>query len=69
MAIKIMGKEGVPGFYRGFIPSAIKNLPNKGFPISVDILAPSCPTKMVSLMLDFLSFNYCSELFLTGKSD
>ncbi len=30
MATQIMQKEGVPGYYRGFIPSAIKNLPNKG---------------------------------------
>lgn len=31
MATQIMQKEGIAGFYRGFIPSAVKNLPNKGF--------------------------------------
>lgn len=30
VASQIMRKEGIPGFYRGFIPSAVKNLPNKG---------------------------------------
>ena len=30
IATQLWRTEGVPGFYRGFIPSAIKNLPNKG---------------------------------------
>ena len=30
MARTIMAREGVPGFYRGFLPNALKNLPNKG---------------------------------------
>lgn len=30
MAVHLWQTEGFPGFYRGFIPSAIKNLPNKG---------------------------------------
>jgi hypothetical protein len=34
MARKIMAREGVPGFYRGFLPNALKNLPNKGASLS-----------------------------------
>lgn len=30
MAEKILHREGVSGFYRGFLPNALKNLPNKG---------------------------------------
>lgn len=30
MMRKIMAREGIPGFYRGFLPNALKNLPNKG---------------------------------------
>jgi hypothetical protein len=30
MAKQIMAQEGIGGFYRGFLPSAVKNLPNKG---------------------------------------
>ena len=30
MAQKIMQREGIAGFYRGFLPNALKNLPNKG---------------------------------------
>jgi len=30
MARRILTREGVPGFYRGFLPNALKNLPNKG---------------------------------------
>ena len=30
MAKQIMTQEGLGGFYRGFLPSAVKNLPNKG---------------------------------------
>lgn len=30
MARRIFAREGVPGFYRGFLPNALKNLPNKG---------------------------------------
>ena len=33
MAHRIAQEQGVAGFYRGFIPSAVKNLPNKGGPI------------------------------------
>jgi hypothetical protein len=32
MARKIIAREGVGGFYRGFLPNALKNLPNKGKP-------------------------------------
>ncbi|KAK9836298.1 hypothetical protein WJX81_003355 [Elliptochloris bilobata] len=30
MVRRILAREGVPGFYRGFLPNALKNLPNKG---------------------------------------
>ena len=30
MVQRILAREGVPGFYRGFLPNALKNLPNKG---------------------------------------
>ena len=30
MMRKIMARDGVSGFYRGFLPNALKNLPNKG---------------------------------------
>lgn len=30
MAEKILNREGLGGFYRGFLPNALKNLPNKG---------------------------------------
>ena len=30
MARAILTRDGVPGFYRGFLPNALKNLPNKG---------------------------------------
>ena len=30
MAQKIMQRDGLAGFYRGFVPNALKNLPNKG---------------------------------------
>ncbi len=30
MAQKIMQRDGIAGFYRGFVPNALKNLPNKG---------------------------------------
>ncbi len=30
MAEKILHREGLAGFYRGFLPNALKNLPNKG---------------------------------------
>jgi len=30
MTRRIFAREGVPGFYRGFLPNALKNLPNKG---------------------------------------
>lgn len=26
----ILQRDGVPGMYRGFVPNALKNLPNKG---------------------------------------
>ena len=32
MVQRILAREGVPGFYRGFLPNALKNLPNKGAP-------------------------------------
>jgi len=35
MARQIVQKEGIPGFYRGFVPSAVKNLPNKGLKLSI----------------------------------
>ena len=30
MVQRILAREGIPGFYRGFLPNALKNLPNKG---------------------------------------
>ena len=30
-ALTILQDEGVKGFYRGFIPNTLKNLPNKGW--------------------------------------
>ena len=30
MAAQILRRDGVGGLYRGFLPNAIKNLPNKG---------------------------------------
>ena len=27
---KVLERDGVPGLYRGFLPNALKNLPNKG---------------------------------------
>jgi hypothetical protein len=30
VAQAILARDGVPGFYRGFLPNALKNLPNKG---------------------------------------
>lgn len=39
MAEKILHREGVAGFYRGFLPNALKNLPNKGAPRTLS--APS----------------------------
>jgi len=35
MAQQIMEREGIPGFYRGFVPSAVKNLPNKGLRLAI----------------------------------
>ncbi|CAK0785533.1 hypothetical protein CVIRNUC_008743 [Coccomyxa viridis] len=35
MAQKIMQREGIAGFYRGFLPNALKNLPNKGVRLAV----------------------------------
>ena len=32
MAQKMLQRDGVAGFYRGFVPNALKNLPNKGAP-------------------------------------
>ena len=32
MVQRILAREGIPGFYRGFLPNALKNLPNKGAP-------------------------------------
>lgn len=30
---KTLQVEGVRGLYRGFVPNALKNLPNKGVPM------------------------------------
>ncbi len=27
---RVLAAEGIAGFYRGFLPNAAKNLPNKG---------------------------------------
>lgn len=27
---KVLDRDGMPGLYRGFLPNALKNLPNKG---------------------------------------
>ncbi|BDA48379.1 probable envelope ADP,ATP carrier protein, chloroplastic [Coccomyxa sp. Obi] len=35
MAQKILHREGLGGFYRGFLPNALKNLPNKGVRLAV----------------------------------
>ncbi|EIE27780.1 mitochondrial carrier, partial [Coccomyxa subellipsoidea C-169] len=35
MAEKILHREGLAGFYRGFLPNALKNLPNKGVRLAV----------------------------------
>ena len=43
MAQKIMQREGIAGFYRGFLPNALKNLPNKGgLPTSLQCLFERC---------------------------
>lgn len=34
-ASQILREEGIGGMYRGFIPNAVKNLPNKGVKLSV----------------------------------
>lgn len=34
-AAHIWASDGLVGFYRGFIPSSLKNLPNKGIKLSV----------------------------------
>jgi solute carrier family 25 (mitochondrial phosphate transporter), member 23/24/25/41 len=34
-AVKILNADGIKGFYRGFLPNAIKNLPNKGVKLTV----------------------------------
>ncbi len=31
---RVLADEGIAGFYRGFLPNALKNLPNKGAPQS-----------------------------------
>ena len=42
VARAIMGRDGLPGFYRGFLPNALKNLPNKGAPVCCSCCTGLC---------------------------
>jgi len=42
MAEKILHREGIGGFYRGFLPNALKNLPNKGECFLPRLLSVEC---------------------------
>ena len=49
-----MGREGLPGFYRGFLPNALKNLPNKGRLAPAPFVPNSAGAPFASLMLQVL---------------
>ena len=48
---KALQAEGVRGLYRGFLPNALKNLPNKGEPVQRKCWSwPSARRQQLSLM-------------------
>lgn len=59
MAQKIMVREGVAGFYRGFLPNALKNLPNKG--------AAACEELISSRMCAVHSKSFCAWIALAHR--
>ncbi len=55
MAAQILRRDGVGGLYRGFLPNAIKNLPNKGTQCSI-----GC-THFIMCVCGRLLFAFCCQ--------
>ena len=54
MVQRILAREGIPGFYRGFLPNALKNLPNKGVRHGIypNLEVRQCPLRGLARWVD-----------------